>query len=208
MRTRGSTARSAGTTGNAAASEPLPLAWYERDTLEVARDLLGKVLVRTLPDGRALRVRLVEVEAYCGPDDLAAHSSRGLTPRTRVMFGPAGHAYVYLIYGVWHCLNFVTRPAGFPQAVLIRAGEPLTGEGRCSGPGLLCRSLQIDRALNGSALLPPAIYVEDDGFRPEAVFTTPRIGVEYSGEWSAKPWRFCLDSPALSRRLTKPRAAG
>lgn len=113
------------------------------------------------------------------------------------MFGPPGHAYVYLIYGIWHCLNFVTRPEGEPQAVLIRALEPGPGVGRCSGPGLLCRALEIDLGLNGAALLPPALYVADDGFRPAGFKTTPRIGVDYAGEWRERPWRF-LYAPASS----------
>lgn len=162
--------------------------------------------MRTLPDGEVRSGRLVEVEAYLGPDDRAAHSWRGLTPRTRVMFGPAGHAYVYFIYGMHHCLNFVTRPESEPQAVLVRAIEPGPGTGRASGPGLVCRALDIDRTLNGAALVPPALYVADDTFTPEpaAVFQTPRIGVAYAGKWAAEPWRFCLDSPALSRRRPTP----
>ena len=147
--------------------------FFERPTLEVARALLGKLLVRQVGD-RRLVGRLVEVEAYCGPDDLAAHSARGRTPRTEVMYGPPGHAYVYLIYGMHHCLNFVTRPAGEPQAVLIRALEPGPAVGRTSGPGLLCRALEIDRSLDGAPLRPPELYVLDDGFRPSEVFTTPR----------------------------------
>ena len=158
------------------------------------------MLVREVA-GRRLTGRLVEVEAYLGPDDLAAHSARGLTPRNQVMFGPAGHVYVFLIYGMWCCLNFVTRPAGSPQAVLIRALEPGPGVGRCSGPGLLCRSLAIDRSDNGAPLQPPGMYLLDDGFQAAEVFATPRIGVDYSGSWKEKPWRFCLDSPYLSRRL-------
>ncbi len=152
--------------------------------------------------------RLVEVEAYCGPDDLAAHSARGLTSRTSVMFGPPGHAYVYLIYGMYHCLNFVTRPEGVPQAVLVRALEPGPGVGRCSGPGLLCRALGIDRAQNGRPLRPPDLYVVDDGVRPAAVHRTPRIGVDYSGEWRELPWRFVVNSPHLSRRLPAATAPG
>ena len=175
--------------------------FFVRDTLLVARELLGKLLVRE-DDGHVRWGRLVEVEAYCGPEDRAAHSWRGLTPRTRVMFGPPGHAYVYFIYGMHHCLNLVTRPAGVPQAVLVRALEPGPGVGPCSGPGLVCRALPVDRRLNGAALEPPALYVLDDGFRPAAedVFQTPRIGVGYAGEWSELPWRFCLESPHLSRR--------
>ena len=175
--------------------------FFARDTLEVSADLLGKVLVRQA-GGQTRWGRLVELEAYCGPDDRAAHSWRGLTPRTRVMFGPPGRAYVYLIYGLHHCLNFVTRPEGCPQAVLVRALEPGPGVDRCSGPGLVCRALDIDRSLDGSSLEPPALYVVDDGFRPDpcAVVRTPRIGVAYAGEWAERPWRFCLSSPHLSRR--------
>ena len=158
------------------------------------------MLVRQV-DGQVLSGRLIEVEASCGPADLAAHSSRGRTPRTEVMFGPPGRAYVYFVYGMHHCLNFVTRPAGEPQAVLVRALEPGPGVGRTSGPGLVCRALRIDRSLNGAPLRPPDLYVLDDGYRPAEISTTPRIGVDYSGEWSALPWRFCLDSPHLSRRL-------
>src|SRR5207248_4195846 len=149
---------------------PLPLDFFSRPTLEVARDLIGKLLVRETPDGVRWG-RLVEVEAYCGPDDRAAHSWRGLTPRTRVMYGPPGHAYVYLIYGMHHCLNFVTRPEGIPQAILVRALEPGPGVGRCAGPGLVCRALEIDRALNGAPLTPPDLYVVDDGFRAGRVVT-------------------------------------
>jgi DNA-3-methyladenine glycosylase len=180
----------------------LPLDWFARDTLVVARELLGKLVIRTLPTGEVRWGRLVEVEAYCGSADRAAHSWRGLTPRTRVMFGPPGHAYVYIVYGMHHCLNFVTRPAGEPQAILVRAIEPGPGTGRAAGPGLVCRALEIDRSLNGVALAPPELYVADDGFIPEpgAVFQTPRVGVDYAGEWAAQPWRFCLDSPHLSRR--------
>ena len=175
----------------------LPPEWFARDTLVVARELLGKVLVRQL-DGRQLTGRLIEVEAYCGPEDLAAHSARGLTPRTRVMYGPPGHAYVYFIYGMHHCLNFVTRPEGSPQAVLVRALEPGPGVGRASGPGLVCRALAIDRTLNGRPLVPPDLYVADDGLRvdPAAVVTGPRVGVAYAGEWADRPWRFRIKVPA------------
>jgi DNA-3-methyladenine glycosylase len=175
--------------------------YFAGGTLDVARDLLGKVLVRQLADGVRWG-RLIEVEAYLGPEDRAAHSWRGLTPRTRTMYGPPGRAYVYFIYGVHHCLNFVTRPEGEPQAVLVRALEPGPGVDRCSGPGLVCRSLAIDRALDGTLLAPPDLYLVDDGFRPGpgAVFQTPRIGVAYAGEWAERPWRFCLESASLSLR--------
>jgi DNA-3-methyladenine glycosylase len=177
--------------------------FFVRDTLDVARDLLGKVVVREV-GGHILSGRLVEVEAYCGPEDRASHSWRGLTPRTRTMFGPPGHAYVYMIYGMHSCLNFVTAPEGVPHAVLIRALEPEPGTGRCSGPGLLTQALQIDRSLNGIALAPPDLYVIDDGRPPERVYATPRIGVEPAGPpWKDTPWRFCVDSPALSKPLSR-----
>ncbi|MDQ6771723.1 MAG: DNA-3-methyladenine glycosylase [Candidatus Dormibacteraeota bacterium] len=185
---------------------PLGPEFFARDTLEVARDLLGCRLVREL-DGRRLGGRLVEVEAYLGPDDRAAHSWRGLTPRTATMYGPPGRAYVYLVYGLHHCLNFVTRPEGAPQAILVRALAPDPGTGRCSGPGLVCRALEIDRGLDGVPLRPPGLWVEaaERGKPAGRVFQTRRIGVDYAGEWADRPWRFCLDSPALSRPL--PRSA-
>jgi DNA-3-methyladenine glycosylase len=177
--------------------------FFDRDTVAVARDLLGKLLVRESGSAR-LWGRLVEVEAYLGPDDVAAHSVGGRrTARTEVMYGPAGHAYVYFTYGMHHCLNFVTRSEGMPQAVLVRALEPGPGVGRCGGPGLVCRALDIDRSLNGVALVPPLLYVVDDRAPRRRVFATPRIGVENSGNWAGRPLRFCWDSPYLSRRLKK-----
>jgi DNA-3-methyladenine glycosylase len=143
--------------GPAPAGIVLDQEFFDRDTMAVARDLLGKVLVREV-DGKHLWGRLVEVEAYLGPEDLAAHSSGGRrSPRNEVMYGPPGYAYVYFTYGMHHCLNFVTRPPGVPQAVLVRALEPGPGVGRCGGPGLVCRALDIDRGLNGVALVPPAL---------------------------------------------------
>ncbi len=115
------------------------------------------------------------------------------------MYGPPGHAYVYLIYGIWNCLNFVTRPAGEPQAVLVRALEPAPGIDRCNGPGLLCRALNIDRSLDGVPLEPPSLYLVDDGFVPAEVHQARRVGVEYAGAWKDRPWRFCLNSPHLSK---------
>jgi DNA-3-methyladenine glycosylase len=175
--------------------------FFARDTVTVARDVLGKLLVREV-GGVRLWGRLVEVEAYLGPDDLAAHSVGGRrTPRTEVMYGPPGRAYVYLTYGMHHCLNFVTRSEGLPQAVLVRAVEPGPGVGRASGPGLVCRALDIDRRLNGVQLVPPDLYVVDDHAPRRRVYVTPRIGVENSGEWAGRPLRFCWDSPYLSRKL-------
>jgi DNA-3-methyladenine glycosylase len=177
--------------------------FFDRDTVAVARDLLGKVLVREV-EGRLLWGRLVEVEAYLGPDDLAAHSSGGRrSPRNEVMYGAPGHAYVYFTYGMHHCLNFVTQPEGIPQAVLVRALEPGPGVGRCGGPGLVCRALNIDRNLNGIALVPPALYVVDDQMPERPIYETPRIGIGDQGDWTLRPLRFCFDSHDLSRPIPK-----
>ena len=170
----------------------------------MARDLLGKVLVREL-NGQRLWGRLVEVEAYLGPDDLAAHSKGGRrTSRTEVMFGPPGHAYIYFTYGMHWCLNFVTREKDVPQAVLVRALEPGPGVGRCSGPGLLTRALSLNGAQNGLPLQPPDLYVIDDHEPKRRVFVTPRIGVQGTGRWEKRLLRYVVDSPLLSRPI--PRA--
>jgi DNA-3-methyladenine glycosylase len=161
------------------------------------------VLVREV-GGMRLWGRLVEVEAYLGPDDLAAHSRGGRrTPRTEVMFGAPGRAYVYFTYGMHWCLNFVTREEGVPQAVLVRALEPGPGVGRCGGPGLVTRALSIDGALNGVKLQPPDLYVIDDQAPRRSVFATPRVGIGDQGEWTDRELRFCYDSPYLSRKLKK-----
>ncbi len=171
----------------------------------MARDVLDKVLVREL-EGEVLWGRIVEVEAYLGPDDLAAHSKGGRrTARTEVMFGGPGHAYVYFTYGMHWCLNFVTREAGVPQAVLVRALEPGPGVGRCGGPGLLTRALHIDRSLNGAPLVPPDLYVVDDHAPKRRVHVTPRIGVQGTGRWEKRLLRFAVESPALSRPIRRKR---
>jgi DNA-3-methyladenine glycosylase len=147
--------------------------------------------------------RIVETEAYLGPHDLAAHSARGRTARTEVMFGPPGHAYVYFIYGMHYCLNFVTEPEGHGSAVLIRALEPVENlESSAKGPGLVCRAMGVDRTFNGHDLL------SDDFFaapapRPKRfqVVKRPRIGVAYAGAWAEKPLRFYVkDNPFVSRK--------
>jgi DNA-3-methyladenine glycosylase len=195
-------------TDTAPAGRLLGREFFDRDTVAVARDLLGKVLVRTV-DGKQLWGRLVEVEAYLGPDDLAAHSSGGRrSPRNEVMYGAPGHAYVYFTYGMHNCLNFVTREPGLPQAVLVRALEPGPGVGRCSGPGLVCLALDIDRNLNGAALVPPTIYVLDDDAPSRRLYATPRIGIGQQGDWTDRPLRFCWDSPHLSRPLPKAMREG
>lgn len=178
----------------------LPRDFYARRTLTVARDLIGLHLVHR--DGEVRRVgRIVETEAYQGPLDLAAHSARGLTPRTRVMYGAPGHAYVYLIYGFWNCLNVVTRAAGTPHAVLLRALEPIAGvDGPSWGPGLLCRAMHIDRALNGQDLCEGKLWIQAPARRRAVrIARSPRIGVDYAGEWAHRPWRFYdRDSPYVS----------
>ncbi len=188
----------------------LPSAFYDRPTLTVARELLGCWLVHELPDGRR-EGRVVETEAYVGPEDRASHASRGRTARTSVMFGEAGNAYVYLIYGMHHCLNVVTEAEGYPAAVLIRALEP--GHGvtlATNGPGRLCRALGIDRSLNGADLTAGLLRIESRGDRPPAdqISTSPRIGVDYAGAWAERPWRFFLAaSPSVSVRRV-PRLTG
>jgi len=172
----------------------LPQSFFERGTLTVARALIGMHLVHD--DGHALRAgRIVETEAYLGPRDLAAHSSRGRTRRTEVMFGPPGHAYVYLIYGMHHCLNVVTGPGDHASAVLLRALEPVSNiDTSASGPGRLCRALGIDRRWNGHDLTTGELVLAEPAnlaghFEIEA---RPRVGVDYSGEWAHKPLRFCI----------------
>jgi DNA-3-methyladenine glycosylase len=171
----------------------LPRRFYDRDTTLVARELLGKYLVHVI--GGVERVgRIVETEAYLGPHDLAAHSARGLTARTRVMFGPPGHAYVYMIYGMHHCLNVVTEREGHASAVLLRALEPVRNvTDRTAGPGLLCRAMGIDRRLNGHDLLSDDLYITSPATR-DSFFVTrrPRVGVDYAGVWAKRLLRFCI----------------
>jgi DNA-3-methyladenine glycosylase len=158
--------------------------------------------------------RIVETEAYMGPEDLAAHSARGRTQRTEVMFGPAGRAYVYFIYGFWYCMNIVTARKGVPHAVLLRAIEPISGiTDKTWGPGLLCRAMQIDRTLNGEDLCGKRLWLEQpQGCVPAVrISRGPRIGVDYAGAWAKRPWRF-FDSASpyvstASARLRRMRSA-
>src|SRR3954468_3264494 len=165
----------------------LPMKLFERPVLEVAKGLIGASLVRRMPDGEIISSMLTEVEAYDGPLDLASHASRGRTPRTEVMFGPAGVFYVYLIYGMHWMLNVVTGEPGYPAAVLIR------GTATISGPGRITTRLKIDKSLNGKpAKKSSGLWFEDRSITvpDERIEATPRIGVEYSGEWSQVPYRF------------------
>ncbi len=165
--------------------------FYARRTLTVARELIGMHLVR-LYRGKQLIGRIVETEAYQGPRDLAAHSARGRTERNAVMFGPPGHAYVYLIYGMWDCVNVVTREAGIPHAVLIRAVEPLSNvRDKTWGPGLLCKAMHIDRKCSGLDLCGESLWIEQpSSISYGKIRRAPRIGVDYAGLWAGKPWRF------------------
>jgi DNA-3-methyladenine glycosylase len=216
---------------------PLPRAFYERPTARVARDLLGKTLVRqagdrTHPPSRPpILARIVEVEAYLGERDAASHARRGPTPRAAIMFGPAGYLYVYLVYGMHHCMNFVTEADGTAGAVLIRAAEPLSlapaagravevgrrassgraSSGRASperarremsGPGKLCDALGITLADKGLDLTAGVgLFVADPGGRAPRRVTSPRVGVDYAGEWAARKLRFYIPgNPHVSAR--------
>ncbi|MFO1536138.1 MAG: DNA-3-methyladenine glycosylase [Thermoplasmatota archaeon] len=178
----------------------LPRTFYARGAQEVARGLLGCVLVRRLPGGTVRRARIVETEAYVGEHDLASHARAGRTPRTSVMYGPPGHAYVYVVYGVHHMLNVVCAEHGDPQAVLVRAAEPLDGwDARLSGPGLVAAALQLDRSHSGDDLTDGPLTIEP-GTPPRRVGTGPRVGVAYAGPWASRPLRFAdLDSRHVSR---------
>jgi len=200
---------------------PLPPSFYRRPAEIVARDLLGRYLVREL-DGERLVLRLVEVEAYLGAPDRASHAWDGRrTPRNESLYLPGGHAYVYFIYGMHFCLNAVTGEAGVGSAVLLRAGAPVEGEERMAenrgwlkkvrpgdlagGPGKLCRALGVGRELDGVLLDRPPLYIAKG--EPEAaegtgrIVASPRIGVDYAGEAAAWPLRF---SVAGERNVSRP----
>jgi DNA-3-methyladenine glycosylase len=178
----------------------LPRKFYNRPTVEVARDLLGKIIVHGESAGK-----IVETEAYLGGDDLASHSARGLTNRTRVIFGPPGHAYVYFIYGMYECLNLVCEPEGTAGCVLIRALEPVRGieimqqrrpkargvEALASGPGKLTLAMGITRVLNGCDVTQGPLLVERPAAAEKfAVKVTPRVGIRECAGW---PLRFFIE---------------
>jgi DNA-3-methyladenine glycosylase len=182
--------------------------FYRQDTMTVARELLGKILVHESREGMTTG-RIVETEAYRGPEDQAAHSSGGRrTVRTEVMFGQKGHAYVYFIYGLYYCFNVISGNVPVkPEAVLIRALEPVAGveimEKRrgqqvkvanlTNGPSKLCMAMGISKAQNKFDLTAPPLYIEGASLVPkDDIVETIRIGVDYSGEWKNKPWRFYI----------------
>lgn len=162
----------------------LPTSFFERDVLEVAPDLLGKYIARQ-HDGAVTLHRIVETEAYRGEEDLACHASKGRTPRTEVMYGRGGRVYVYLIYGMYHLLNFVTSGEGDPQAALIRGVEGALG------PGRVGKLLRLDKSFYAEDLLTSTrIWVEDSYEPAPQIATGKRVGVDYAGAWKNKPWRF------------------
>ncbi len=181
--------------------QKLPRKFYDRDTIIVAQALLGKFLVHNSAGVERIG-KIVEVEAYLGEHDLAAHSSKGLTERTKTMFGPPGFAYVYLIYGVHHCMNVVTERAGQASAVLLRALEPVKNiEDRTQGPGLLCRAMGIDRRLNAHDLLSDNFFIaQPETAEKISIVKRPRIGVDYARHWAKRRLRFYLKgNPFVSR---------
>lgn len=204
------------TGASATAGEPaLGPAWFDRPSPDLAIDLLGMRLVHDAPEGSVGGV-IVEAEAYQGPEDLAAHSAGGRrTARTEVMHGPAGHLYVYLVYGLHHCLNVVAGPGSKPEAVLVRAlaideGIGLARERRgprvadvrlASGPGNVGAALGVDRRLNGTDLRTGPVRVLPGDGSARRVARGPRVGVGYAGPWAARPMRFWIpDDPHVSRR--------
>ena len=193
--------------------EVLSASFYARDTVEVARDLIGKTLVRQ--DGPdQISGMIIETEAYRGEEDLACHCRAGRTPRTEIMYGPAGRAYVYLIYGMYWLLNVVTEAAGNPGAVLIRAIEPLNGveviaqrragqarRNWTNGPGKLSLALDIQGNMNGVDICSstgPLYITQGEDVSPEIIRTGPRVGLETVPEpWRSKEWRFMVNYQSL-----------
>lgn len=183
----------------------LKRAFYAQPGEAVARGLIGKILVHRLPDGRELRGRIVETEAYLGPADLASHSSKGRTKRTEVMFGPAGHAYVYFIYGMYEMFNVVAGKTGEAHAVLVRAAEPLDGwAADLSGPGKLATRFEIARADNGLDLTGDRLFVVGVENETREIGVSARVGIDYAKEWVDAPLRFFdAGSTAVSARTKR-----
>ena len=176
----------------------LPRSFFRQPATELGRALIGKILARPV-HGKFLRARIVETEAYLGPHDLASHASKGRTPRTEVLFGPAGRAYVYLIYGMHEMLNVVAGRVGEAQAVLIRAAKPINGwEADLSGPGRLTRAFQITRSEHGLDLTGDQLYFLDDPAYQARMVSAKRVGIDYAREWKDAPLRF-LDADHLER---------
>ena len=186
----------------------LQKSFYQQDTITVANELLGKILIHELKEGKTAG-RIVETEAYIGPEDQAAHSSGGRkTSRNEVMYGQKGYAYVYFIYGLYYCFNITAgKVPGKPEAVLIRALEPVAGEeimakrrgpqiktaNLTNGPSKLCIAMDISKTQNKTDLTTPPLFIEDASVVPqENIIDATRIGIDYSGEWKNKRWRFYI----------------
>ncbi len=185
-----------------APSQRLDRSFYDRNTIVVAKELLGKYLVH-LSHGLERIGRIVEDEAYLGPHDLAAHSAKGLTKRTKVMFGPPGYAFVFMIYGTYCCMNVVTEHEGHASAVLLRAVEPVKNvDGRTQGPGLLCKAIHIDRRLNGHDLVSEDFYIAGPPKEePFTIVSRPRVGVDYAKHWRRRLLRFYIkENPFVSKK--------
>lgn len=168
-------------------TDRLPNSFFQRDVLDVAPELLGKILVRRFADGTENRYTITETEAYRGEEDLACHASKGRTPRTEIMYHEGGRVYVYLIYGMYWMLNFVTDSENEPSAVLIRGIEGF------SGPGRVGRELQLDKSFYGENLeFSDRIWVEDAP-SVQKINISPRVGIDYAGEiWAGKHWRYFI----------------
>lgn len=175
--------------------------FFEKPTLKVAKELLGKYLVVKKRGGLASG-KIVETEAYIGKKDPASHAYRGVTPRTKLMYGKPGYAYIYLTYGMYYCLNFITEKEGFPAAVLVRAVEPKEGldlmikrrkikkiENLTNGPGKLCKAFGLDKSLNGADICSDVIWIEDRKENPEKIVSASRIGINVG---KGKKWRFYI----------------
>ncbi len=162
--------------------------FFNRDCLEVAPDLVGKVIVRKQENGEEIRVRITETEAYRGTEDKACHASKGRTPRTEILYRESGLIYVYLCYGIHWLMNVITGEPEQPQGVLFRAGE------NYCGPARLTKKLGVDKSFNGRSFTEDdEIWIEDDG-KKFPIRTDRRVGIDYAGEeWASKPWRFILD---------------
>lgn len=187
---------------------PLDRSFFARSGMDTARDLLGTILVRRV-DGAIRRARLIDVEAYLGPQDLASHSSRGRTPRTEVMFGPPGHAYVYFIYGMHWMFNVVVGTEGGGEALLIRGAQPLDGwAADLSGPAKLARAFGITRCDNGRDVTGGDIrFLYDPGYRPRVV-RTKRVGIDYARHWKDRLLRFVdVAAAPAARRIRGSGAA-
>lgn len=177
----------------------LKQSFYNQPTLKLAQQLLGKFLIREVGNKKIIG-QITETEAYLGPNDLASHASRGRTPRTEIMFGDPGFWYIYLIYGMYYCLNIVTEHKNCPAAILIRSVKPISGlkpNLKTDGPGKLCRAFKIDKVLNSSPAFGPKskLWIEDRGIKikPSQIKKTPRVGVDYAGKYKDKLWRFKIN---------------